>query len=335
MKNLKVLINCPGSWSYGLDSPERGEGRWCQNWAKLLAKYGHEVYACSMGTPKPRTHYGVHLMPDNEVGQLGSVDLFIDASWWYNKVQPVKYDIAFHVHWGLEDFLLRPDFPKKEAICFPYKSSKANFICDRNPHKDRTFFMPIPLRDGFDAPAFDRPDVLIPHQASPSLPIRPDSAVIAVNKIYTYIKDNPNMKAHWLFWDRLAGSPHIEPAINNPSNSPGYGVIPYNQVVDIISKCKVSLPLNSPSCIIDVIAQGVPYLAWERGSFFTDIAKSLGVSISPDEETEERIGEVIDTLMTDKKIYTEYVLALQDLMSDHTEEKAIKCFNRAVETLMG
>src|SRR3990167_2956236 len=47
---LKILINCPGGWSHGLDSPERGEGRWAQNLTRCLAKskqYG--ISACSGG----------------------------------------------------------------------------------------------------------------------------------------------------------------------------------------------------------------------------------------------------------------------------------------------
>ena len=335
MRKLKILIACPGQWTAGLDSQERGEGRWSQNWAKTLAKYGHEVYASSMGMPNPAYHYGVNLLSDSQVPQLGKVDLFIDAAWWDNKKQYAKFDYALHVHWGLEDFLLRPDFPIEHGIGFPYNVTAGNFICDRNPHKERTFFLPIPLRDKFDSPAFGRSDILIPHQASPAWPVKPDNAVITVDKLYSYIDKDPSIKAHWLFWDRLVGSPHTITATKYPNNTLGYSTLPYAYVKEIISKCKISVPLNGPSCIIDVIAQGVPYVAWEDGSFFTHIAKDLGISIAKEDETPERIGEVIDILMTDEKVYTEYVYALQDMLKDHTEENAMGHFNHAVEVLMG
>lgn len=80
---MKILINCPGSFTHGLDSPERGEGRWAQNVARLLGKAGHDVFACSgesllqgEGRPAP----GVTLIRESEAKDCGMFDMYFDSA---------------------------------------------------------------------------------------------------------------------------------------------------------------------------------------------------------------------------------------------------------------
>lgn len=332
MRKLKIIVNCPGFWSHGLNSPERGEGRWAQNWAKTLAKYGHEVYAASAGFPLKTPHYGVNIINDGHMREVGEVDLYIDAAWWEDKEQHADFKHSIRIHWGFEQHL-KKEIPKTQAIVFPYMSSTDKFIHDENPHKDRTFLMPIPLCDKFSEPAFDHPDFLIPTQASPCKPLSFKNAKVVVDEVYgEYVRGGEGINVHWLFWDQVKHMPHVQTATTHTSTR-SYTKIPYNQVRDIISSCKVSFPFNSPACAIDSTALGVPSLTWERGSFFSDVADNLGLRIGKEEETPERIKEVIKILMTDRKKYTQFVLDMQKKMEDHTEEKAMEHFNLGMERL--
>ncbi|MCK5017785.1 MAG: hypothetical protein KAS32_12040, partial [Candidatus Peribacteraceae bacterium] len=106
MKKLKIFICCPGSWSAGLNSPERGEGRWAQNWAALLGKAGHEITACSAGTASNRHPTpNITLVGEHEAILDGPYDIYIDPTWWDKKVPKVESKFYFRCYWSLAPFL--------------------------------------------------------------------------------------------------------------------------------------------------------------------------------------------------------------------------------------
>ena len=111
---LRVLINCPGGWSHGLDSPERGEGRWAQNLTRCLARSGrYEVFACSGGDPTwgdGVVEPNATLLSEWAAEQLGPFDLYFDASWYNGKRPAAQAKCNFHVHFGYEPRLGVP-FP--------------------------------------------------------------------------------------------------------------------------------------------------------------------------------------------------------------------------------
>lgn len=335
MKKLKILICCPGSWSSGLNSPERGEGRWAQNWAKMLGAAGHDVTAVSAGTSSQRNEYpGVTLRGEHETITDGPYDVYIDPTWWDKKVPKVESRFYFRVHWSLEEHLRKPGLPENHCIIYPYEStSKFHFLNEHNPYVDRTFHMPVPLRATMAAPAFNREDVLFPTHASPAACPYPDSAKSAVDVIYAYIDAGKEFKCHWLYGSEVKSQSYAEAARNHPKHTEFYSKMPYNSVVSIIERCKLTVQLSSCSCAVDSVVAGVPFLAWETGGYFTESAKELGIRIGSHEETKERIEEVISILMTDEDLYTEYVLKLQKVLHGHTEDIALTVFNGIVEKM--
>jgi len=335
LKKLKIFICCPGSWSAGLNSPERGEGRWAQNWAKMLGAAGHTVTACSAGYPPQRNaHPGVTLVGEHERIVDGPYDIYIDTAWWEVKVPKTTSRFYFRVHWGLESFLLKPGLPENHCIIYPYESTgKINFKGDHNPYTDRTFWMPVPLRASMAEPAFNRKDILIPAHASPAVSNNPANAKIAVDKIYSYLEKGYDFRCHWLFGEQLRVQPYAEAARNSPPNTVFHSRMEYNKVVDIIDQCRLTVQLNSCSCAVDSVVAGVPFVAWETGGFFTEIAAECGILIGSNEETKERIEEVIDILMTNEEVYTRYVLKLQEFLYGHTEDTAIEIFNDILEKM--
>jgi len=332
---MKIHICCPGSWSHGLDSPERGEGRWAQNLARLLGEAGHTVYASSGGSPvagEGVSAENVVLVDQAVIRRFGDFDVNIDPSWWNGKRELVSASIHIHVHYSPEPFVLEP-LPKGHCLAYPYRASEIKFIGEKNKNSDRTFLLPIPLGSKFLPPAFNRSSILWPSRG-PEFGGKTTYDLSTIEHSLDIIKDlrekNENLKVHWMYWDSLSkrtGGIPIKP------DDGKYNSIPYCQVRDITKTCKLSIPVNLPSCVLDCTADGVATVIWERGGFFRDIAQKHNLLIG-DGASKGRIREVIETLMGDESIFTQYVLDLQSELADHTNENALKHFNYILDRML-
>ena len=143
---MKILILCPGSWSHGLNSPERGEGRWSQNYARMLAKAGHDVYAASMNTAPDED--GVKLINEVECSKYEPYDLYIDSSWWKDKVPKAKATKYIALKWSLEDYTREPITDSEFYLAYPYPSHREYFC--KSANDSRTF--PLPTMFGTEFP---------------------------------------------------------------------------------------------------------------------------------------------------------------------------------------
>jgi hypothetical protein len=330
---LKVLICCPGAWTHGLDSPERGEGRWAQNLARTLGKSGKfEVVAASAGNPnqgKGRATSGVQLVTEHKAKKLGPFDLYFDSSWWEGKPPLTKARAYFHVNWTLEPRLRSPSFPKDHYVAYPYVTSKPNFINEHNPHSERTFFLPTAFAERLAPPNFSRTRLFWPGR--PDDRVRANEEVVA-RTIIELLDANPQLRSDWLFG---AAVKDAKPKLSLPGlRSEFHNTLPYFMVVDLIRQAKLSLPVNLPACVPDCSVEGVPSLIWEHGSwlFLREVAKKHGLLIEKP-ATGARIKEVINTLMTNESVYTAYTLDLQHVFRYHTEPEVLNQFQHIVDTI--
>ena len=339
MRKLKILVNCAGSWSHGLDSPERGEGRWAQNLARLFGKNGHDVYASSAGDPKSigrgRPASGVTLIGDHSMEKHGPYDLYIDSAWWDGKRVPKNSSFYLRCHWQLEHFLRKP-LPTNMGIVFPYEASAPNFLHDLNPNKERTFFLPTPFCEKMADPVFDNKDIL--------WPCRPDDVFrggyesyqngnAVVSLIKDYLAADSFRKAHWLFGDGMRSRKEL--GISDDGQNVFHKPLPYCEVVELVKKCKLVVPINLPSCIIDALVCGVAPLTWANGSWdsYSGVAETYGVKIKAAPERKD-IQKVFDRLLNDRETYINYVRGLQDLFKHHTDEESLNKFNLIIESFL-
>lgn len=79
---MRIAVLCPGAWSKGLNSPERGEGRWSQNYVTLLTQAGHQVVAISAGSEFVHQTGNPTLIHESVAQKYGPYDIYIDSSWW-------------------------------------------------------------------------------------------------------------------------------------------------------------------------------------------------------------------------------------------------------------
>jgi hypothetical protein len=312
---------CPGSFTFGLDSPERGESRWSQNYARMLAMAGHDVYAASMNKPEPRVHYGVKLLNELEVAKYGPYDLYIDSSWWDTKKPYALAKKYICLKWSVETYMREWDFPDNFYFSYPYPSHHFEFAKFKNANK--SFALPTMFGTEFPAPRWDNGKIFLPGKIDQNRDyqrfMQPVAAFLGKHPIeggsVSYFKE------------KFAGQIDFTRADSN-----WYELAPYNKVMEAMSRCKLSCPIMNPGCIIEATFQGLASIFWEHGGFFNPLGQSLDIMVQHDAPP-ERFTELAERMMNDKKKYREVVQISQDYFSPHLYKNALKYFNTMIEEI--
>ena len=327
---LKILINCPGGWSHGLDSPERGEGRWAQNLTRCLAKskqYG--ISACSGGIPtwgRGDIIENVALLSEQEAERRGPYDMYFDAAWYHNKRPAAEARANFHVHFGYEPRLGVP-FPKDHYLVYVLRKSGANYVGEGRGNADRTFYLPAPFAERMIAPdcsALGLVNTLRGTEA-PGRAERFDAVYQAVTRLRARGLAIP------FTWIASAGAPtkrHQQDRVLVPDAAWG---IPYNEIRSILRGCGLNTALDGWSNILDCTVLGVPSLAWIGGADSTpaEIARDLDLLLESD-SSPERVADVVEQILLDPVRRSTYIRALQKGFDDHIEEITLSYFHQIV-----
>lgn len=323
---MRVLVMCPGSFAHGgkitgLNSPERGEGRWAMNYAHMLALAGHEVYAASGGVGRAQRQMGVTLIDQGSVTNYGNFDLFIDAAWWDNKEITVTAKKYVALKWSPEDYLYKP-FPDNFYLAYPYVSHNYNFSRNNFPNRDKTFALPTMFGLEPAAPNWGPlRSVFLPGKIDINRPYKQ-----YINAIDFFLQKHPVEGTSKTFFEGEFGQRIFTTGSNWVEK------MPYDEVLAALDRCRISLPILNPGCIIEAAFRGVPSVFWEHGGFFNPLAQSLNMLIEHDAPP-ERFTEVVETLMTNKKKHAEVTYASQEYFSAHTFEGSLRYFDLFCETV--
>lgn len=326
---MKILILIPGSWSHGLDSPERGESRWAQNLARLLGKSGkYKVYASGSGDPysgSGRPAPGVTLLKQEDADRHGPYDFYFGSTVHSKPIAESRF--YFHVHWSLEDAHRDESFPKNHFIVYPHYDMKDYFFSRKNPNSDRVLFMPTPFGECLDAPAFDKQGILWPTK-DPILVSPPE----VTRKTISVIRST-ELKIYWWFAEDLERYDLINRS--ECSDDEFIELSPYWKMLEIIDKCKLNAIVGNPSCIPDCAVKGVPSLIWESNHvmpFVHEVAKRHDLLLPLNSDLED-VREVTSRLLNDKDTYRRFVSDLQYTFRHHTEPEVLKCFEKLVDKI--
>lgn len=317
---MKILVLCPGSFVNGLDSPERGESRWSQNYAKMLAMAGHDVYAASMGEPLPSVHYGVKLIVEPECAKYGPYDLYIDSSWWKDKTPKAQATKYVCLKWSLEEYTREfVGFPDNFYLAYPYPSHAHEF---RNfPGESRTFPLPTMFGTEFPEPNWDKEKIFLPGKIDTNRDYKK-----YIPAIVEFLNRFPVEGCSGTFFQKeFAGLKLVD-------GSCLYEKRPYNEVMATMGNCKLSLPVLNPGCIIEAAFMGTPSIFWEEGGFYNPLARNMGIQIEYGAPV-ERFVSIVNRMVSDKKLHFEVTRMTQDYFSSHLYGNAIKYFNSMVEAI--
>ena len=318
---MKILVLCPGSFTAGLDSAERGESRWSQNYAKMLARAGHEVYAASMGSRAEQTHYGVRLVNELDCHKYAPYDLYIDSSWW-DKKQPYAAATQYVcLKWSLEDYTREYDFPDNFHLAYPYPSHMHEFYVDQANGKDDTFALPTMFGIEFPEPTWNKEHVFLPGKVDTNRDYKR-----FMPAIIEFLNQHPVDGCSATFFKE---------EFHGFTPRPGshlYELRPYNEVFQSMGNSKLSLPVLNPGCVIEAAFAGCPSIFWEEGGFYNPLARNMGVLIENNAEPEV-FTEIATEMMTNKKRHWEVTRVTQDYFSCHKYDVAMKYFDMMIETI--
>ncbi len=322
---MKILIMCPGQFSHGLNSPERGEGRWAQNYARMLAQAGHDVYAASGGFGRHTcTEYGVKLIGQEptHVKKQGEFDLYFDAAWWEGRVPAGTAKKYVALKWSPENYMYKP-FVDDFYLAYPYSVHHFNFSRTDFPNRDKTFALPTMFGNDFCRPNWKADKIFLPGKIG---------------------SDRGEAQYHDVLVDFLSKHPVEGTSMDqfrqqfgdkidfNKEGSRWVNSMPYNEVLEAMSRCRISLPVLNPGAIIEAVFMGVPSIFWEHGGFFNPLGDMLNITIGHNAPP-ERFTEVAELMMTNEKKYREIVYTMQDYFIGHTYKGAMKYFNLMCETI--
>lgn len=326
---LKVLINCPGGWSHGLDSPERGEGRWAQNVTRCLARSGlYDVSACSGGIPtwgRGIVEPNVALLSEQDAARSGPYDLYFDASWWNGKPAAAEARYNFHVHFGFEPRLGIP-MPDGHYLVYVLKWSVPFYFGEACGNSDRTFFLPAPFNSEMLRPDPSRRKIIHTMRGSDA-----PGRVGYFEKLYSAVsrlRETEHIPFTWLRSEGIEEPRHVLDHVLATDSAWG---IPYCDIRTQFRDCGLNSALDGWSNILDATALGVPSLAWEGGAYkvILEIAMARDLVIEQGANV-DRVTDVIRRLYSDPALYIDYTRDFQAAFADHTDAVTLAQFHDIV-----
>lgn len=325
---MRVLVNCPGSWSHGLDSPERGEGRWAQNYARFLSKQpGIEVHACSGGEPTwgRGDPANVTLLSEQRASAYGPYDLYFDASWSDKKEPVAKAKAYVHVHFGYEPRLGIP-FPDGHYLASVLRLSGVNYVGEGRGNADRTFYLPAPFCQEMAAVEKGRVGVVSTLRGSSDVSGRASRFNLVYEAISRLRGRGFRVPFTWIAPIGTSGFEHPRHEQDEVLVADGWG-IPYCEMRAILYRRALNLALDGWSNVLDATVLGVPSLGWEGGVDATigTEATKWDLLLKPDADL-DRVTIVVERLVFDHWSRVNYVAGLQAGFSDHTEAFALDKF---------
>lgn len=330
----RVLINCPGGWSHGLDSPERGEGRWAQNLARVLGRSGrYEVFACSGGNPtwgRGEVVSEVTLLSEPEANQH-EYDVYIDSSWWDGKSAVGRSRANLHARWGFEDDLRKP-FAPGHFLVYVYRQAAPIYLSDANPNRDRTLYLPGAFGPELVAPNPAARRVI--HTLRGMDGITNAAAFEALYEAITRLRRTMSVPFAWLDSSGYARHDHPDDRpMTFPPETP-WG-IPYCELLTYMRGAGLNATLdgvgNLPGCAI----LGVPSLlrADRTWDFIAAVGRAHGVLL-PTGFGAAEIADVIGRLYADADLYVRYTRDLQGLFTDHLDSAVLARFDEIVKAVL-
>ena len=208
---MRMHIHCPGSMTDGLDSPSRGEGRWTQNLARILARAGHEIVVTSGGIPVWGDTAPVEnvillpeALPSETLEKYGPFDLSMDSARWEAKPYAVKATKHLNLKWSIEGYTREKLLPENEFMCYPLNMRSESFFREDCVNKDKTFFLPLPLGERMHEPAFDKHGLLWTCKDIDRVERMRETAFMVAEKVlYPLLDKEKDLYVVWLMLDTL------------------------------------------------------------------------------------------------------------------------------------
>ena len=336
---MKIHIHCPGSMQDGLHSPSRGESRWTQNLALMLAKAGHNIVVTAGGRPSwgsTQPIDNVLLVPEgiskNVLNSYGPFHISMDSARWKDKEHALKAERYLNLKWSIEDYTRSERLPENEFLCYPLNIGSEGFFKEDCVNRDKTFFLPLPFGEEMCGPNFHKDGLLWTCKDIDREKVFRDNAFMVAEKVlYPLLEEDGNLFVVWLMRNLLKRQ-GFNAVVRDKKDISVPDLLTYDKLREVLKDCRLVVSINIPGSVFDAAFMGVPTLEWERGGFFNSIGKKHGVLIE-DGATPERVLEVIKSLLENETLYSSYVADIQKEIMCNTNTSSLGYFNRMIKEI--
>lgn len=337
-----IAIEVHGTIRHGLWSPERGESRWAQNLAAVLASAGHEVVAFGPiddangtgGWGAMPTMSGVRLL-DWSLSSGYEADYYIDTAWYSGKDEKAKH--LPRARWVLRGYFGRglggvadETWPAHHRLIVPYAHNLGQWQdCKNGPGMFLPYVMP-PLTWWAETLDF-------------RISIGRKAGVIWGNKT-PFAPWMPATLREWaellLIWLEVHGDlPRmILCSIDLPRVPPGTMALPtapFGHVLDFMRSAKVCLNLPAwGSFPMEAALEGCVPIGWRDDPFLEPayIAAGCGhLLLDPARPDPLKLALVLGALLHDDGLREHLLTAMRVALMPYSPESALECWAKIVE----
>ena len=353
---MNIFIEVAGSISCGLDSPTRGEGRWCLNIARCLANDGHRVVMssdggmCYWGDCVKHPNIDIIQWRDLRLLDNSLFDVFFTVNITPGSKWPVHAKIALSGAYSLGGLILEPEVSRVQDNVYTLASTRdcynvySETLNKKNiSWKDRYKLLCQPYGKHFGTNKFhNRTIIFSPKEIfHPRLKIHYEVgrkiiyAAIDACKVTgaAFVAISSDWNGH-LFKDTVE-SLGIFDKIKEIPNHKILPILPYNRLMNILDHGSVIMPLGFAGCIPDALFNGlVPLLcgnimlARHPDIDIIKLTEEMGDSVTM---SQDEVRDVLIKLLTDEAFYNYFQRKLQVIMEDNLDENVLKQFYDIIE----
>lgn len=333
---MRIYISCPGFFYQGFNSRLRGEGRWLVNVAGVLQQAGYEVAVLSNDPVRPYKDQGVifasvhdQLPPECDV--LMSMDTFEDVP---------------HLHkTNITPLLSRKFRPQKRvaALFFPTAPEVYDYLPVIHPwnysqvREGSGFFLPIITHSHLDPPNFEKKRF---HWYSKRPNENPEYLLGVLKGLLRLVKGDGAsglfVDGHWILTNDYRNNCPIEIRkevqqtfmeimASSPSDSLARWV-PYDNARESMASSKMLVgvhhPVAAPS-MAEAASDGAFPLIFGNQKQCPPYDQ-IEIPFIPLDFTNKQVEEFIVRTWSDRQLFESTVLACQDAIKEHAQDRAAR-----------
>lgn len=342
---MLVVTELHGSVRHGVWSAERGESRWAQNLAALLAASGHQVIGFG---PLEGDGWGVcPRIPNLKLATYGEVrglpcDVFFDAACWLGKpiVPNAKSVLLGYFSFG-GGGPIHAKWPSNWHLAAPWEDTFKQMDMPENPQRNNMALLPYPLltssfwasyvpnafpavvnrvlwasKDPFGNGVRNNP--LIVAWSNACLEVM-EELLQGRNYLPTFV----GVQSLDASYSTAAAEHHARARAEQIG--PAFGFMPYGHMLRLMRESIITM--NVPlfgSWYLEAALDGCCPLAWEGLPFLADAVRDLDLAIPIQPFNKERLRDVVSRLLSDNALRVEALSRYREVLEPYSAKSVLE-----------
>ncbi len=353
---MNIFITVSGPVFEGLDTPTRGEGRWCLNMARCLADAGHKVLLSEHGGEvllgKSQKHPNVEIIQWRNLARVSHIvfDVYFTVNHIPGNPYPVKAKRVLSGIYSLGSLMDEPEVSRVQDELYVLaperhtheKYSKA--LGEKNiSWKDRYKLLCQPYGKKLGKSKFDKKTIIFSAKDVFD-PILERLQEDARKNIFAAIDACKATGANFVAVSSDWNNPRYTPALarlgifDKIKEIPNFRILPilpWKQLMVELAQGSILVPLAFAGCTPDALFSGlVPLLTEDSmlikhpGVEYENLIEEMGNSFK---QSQDEVKNTLVRLLTEEDYYNHFQRELQKMMVDNLDENVLKQFYDIIE----